>query len=106
MTTAADAAAQQTFIVVATMRDDANFAELAALRADEEKQLEVLHSLGRLGSHHVAPARGTVFLEVIAADEEHVAEVLATLPFHRFFEADVYPISDPAVANAALQADA
>ena len=80
----------ETFVVVATIRDDTNFADFAELRADEQKQLEVLQSAGKIGAHHVAAARRTVFLEVMATDEEQVVETLATLPFNRFFDLDIY----------------
>jgi hypothetical protein len=93
-----------TFMVVGTLREDANVAEFAALRDDEHKQLEVLRSDGRIGAHYVSPARGATFIEVIAADEEQVAETLATLPFARFFDAVVYPTTPPDPAEAAHRA--
>jgi hypothetical protein len=40
MSTTPNPAAAQTFMVVAIVRDDTNFAEFAALRDDEQKQLE------------------------------------------------------------------
>ena len=95
MSTALDPAPVQMFVVVATIRDDTDFTEFAALRADEQKQLELLQSDGRIGAHHVAPARRTVFLEVMATDEEQVGETLATLPFNKFFNLDIYPTSAP-----------
>jgi muconolactone delta-isomerase len=85
----------QTFVVVATIRDDTDFAEMMALRADEQKQIAVLQSDGKIGSDHVAPSRATAFLEVFASDEEHVMETLATLPFNPFFDVDIYPIAAP-----------
>jgi muconolactone delta-isomerase len=85
--------AAQTFVVVATIRDNTNFADMAALRADEEKRLEELQSDGRIGAHHIAAARRTVFLEVMAIDEDQVVETLAILPFHKFFDLDIYPTS-------------
>ena len=91
MSTTPNPAAAQTFMVVATVRDDTNFAEFAALRDDEQKQLELLRSDGRIGAHYVSPARRATFIEVIAADEKQVAETLATLPFGSFFDVDVYP---------------
>jgi len=97
-------AATPTFMVVATLRDDTNFTEFAALREDEQKQLEVLRSDGRIGAHYVSPARRATFIEVIAADEKHVAETLATLPFARFFDADVYPTTPPDPAEVAHRA--
>lgn len=94
----------QTFMVVATLHADTNFAEFEALRDDEHKQLELLRSDGRVGAHYVSPARGATFLEVIAADEKQVAETLATLPFARFFEVDVYPTTPPDAAEVAHRA--
>jgi hypothetical protein len=97
-------AAKPTFMVFATLRDDTDFAEFAALREDEQKQLEVLRSEGRIGAHYVSPARRATFIEVVAADEAQVAETLATLPFARFFDADVYPTTPPDPAEAAHRA--
>jgi muconolactone delta-isomerase len=97
-------AATQTFMVFATIRDDTDFAEFAALRDDEQRQLEVLRSDGRIGAHYISPARRATFIEVIAADEKRVAETLATLPFARFFEVDVYPTTPPDAAEAAHRA--
>jgi hypothetical protein len=91
-------------MVVATIRDDTNFAEFAALRDDEQKQLEVLRSDGRIGAHYVSPTRKATFIEVIAADEKQVAETLATLPFARFFDADIYLTTPPDTAQAAHRA--
>jgi muconolactone delta-isomerase len=97
-------AAAQTFMVVATLRDDTDFTEFEALRDDEHEQLETLRSTGRVGAHYISPARGATFLEVIAADEKQVAETLATLPFARFFDADVYPTTPPDAAEVAHRA--
>jgi hypothetical protein len=99
-----NAAAVPTFMVLATLRDDTDVAEFAALRDDERKQLEVLRSDGRIGAHYVSPARRATFVEVIAADEKQVAETLATLPFARFFDVDVYPTMPPDAAEVAHRA--
>lgn len=104
MSTTPDSAAAQTFMVFAVIRDDVNMAEFAALRDDEHKQLEVLRAAGKIGAHYVSPARRATFVEVIAADEKQVAETLATLPFARFFAADVYPTTPPDAAEAAHRA--
>jgi muconolactone delta-isomerase len=98
------ATSDQTFMVMATLRDDTDFAEFNALRDDEHKQLEVLRSEGRVGAHYVSPGRRATFIEVIAADEAKVAETLETLPFARFFEAEVYPTSPPDAAEVAHRA--
>ncbi|MFD5513039.1 muconolactone Delta-isomerase family protein [Streptomyces sp. NPDC127051] len=101
MSTTPNPAATKTFMVLATLRDDTDFAEFAALRADEHKQLEVLRADGRIGAHYVSPARQATFIEVIAAGEDQVAQTLATLPLARFFDADVYPTTPPDPAEAA-----
>jgi muconolactone delta-isomerase len=101
MSTTANPVSLPVFMVVATVRDDTNFAELAALRADEHNQLKMLQSEGRVGAHHLALARRTAFLEVMAADERHAEETVATLPFSKFFDIDIYPIAPPDSANPA-----
>jgi muconolactone delta-isomerase len=100
MSTTANPTAHQTFVVVATIRDDTNFADMMALRVDEQKQIAVLQSEGKVGADHVAPSRATAFLEVFASDEEHVMETLATLPFNPFFDVDIFPIAAPDEADA------
>jgi hypothetical protein len=104
MSTTPNPDAAQTFMVVAIIRDDANMAEFAALRDDEHKQLEVLRADGMIGAHWISPARRATFIEVIAADEKQAAETLATLPFARFFDADIYPTAPPDAAEAAHRA--
>jgi muconolactone delta-isomerase len=96
--------ATPTFMVVATLRDDTDLAEFAALRDDEQKQLEVLRSAGLVGAHYVSPARRATFVEVVADDEEQVTKTLATLPFARFFDAEVYPTTPPDPAEIAHRA--
>jgi muconolactone delta-isomerase len=95
MSSTADPTEFRTFIVVATIREDTDFAEMMALRADEQKRIAVLQSEGKIGADHVAPSRATAFLEVLASDEEHVMETLTTLPFHPFFDVDIFPIAAP-----------
>ncbi|MDT8911339.1 muconolactone Delta-isomerase family protein [Amycolatopsis sp. PS_44_ISF1] len=99
-----DSAAVQTFMVAAVLREDADLAEFAALRGEEEKQLERLRAEGRIGAHYVSPARRATFVEVIAADVPQVEATLATLPFARFFEADIYPTTPPDAAELAHRA--
>ena len=63
MSTTPDSAATQTFMVVGIIRDDANLAEFAALRDDEQKQLEALRSEGKIGAHYVSQPRKATFIE-------------------------------------------
>ena len=80
----------RTFMVVGTLRPDVDHAELAAAREEEHARLDVLRSEGRVGSHHVAPARNVAFMEVLAAEEAEVEDLLTSLPFSRFFDTDVF----------------
>lgn len=96
MPTTPDSAERQMFMVVGTIREDTDFDELAARRADEHRQLTLLQSQGAIGAHHLSLERTTVFLEVFATDQDDCAQILASLPFHDFFDADTYPISTPA----------
>ena len=66
--------------------------------------VEALRSEGKIGAHYVSQPRKATFIEVIAADEKQVAETLATLPFARFFDVDVYPTAPPDEAEAAHRA--
>lgn len=84
------------FMVVGTIRPDTDFDELAARRADEHRQLALLQSRGSVGAHHLSLDRMTVFLEVFATDSDDCAQILASLPFHDFFDPDTFPISTPA----------
>jgi muconolactone delta-isomerase len=94
----------QTFMVVGVLRDDTDFAEFNSLREDEHEQLEVLRAAGKVGAHYVSPGRRATFVEIIADDEETVGETLATLPFARFFDAEVYPTAPPDAAEIAHRA--
>lgn len=92
------------FMVVGTLRADTDPAEFAALREDEQKQLEVLRESGKIGAHYVSPARRATFIEIFAADEPEVGETIGTLPFARFFDAEVYPTAPPDAAELAHRA--
>ncbi|WP_432825833.1 hypothetical protein [Dactylosporangium sp. CA-092794] len=104
MSTTSSPTEARTFMVVGILRADTDLTEFNALRGDEQQQLEVLRSAGRIGAHYVSPARRATFIEVIATDEQNVAETLETLPFARFFDADVYPTTPPDAAEVAHRA--
>jgi hypothetical protein len=93
-----------TFMVVGTLRPDTDLADINALREAEHKQLEVLREERKIGVHYNSPARGTAFIEIIAEDEKEAAETMGTLPFARFFDADVYPTVPPDAAELAHRA--
>ena len=92
---------QQTFIVVATFTDDADMAAVAATVPEEIRQVEALRGQGRMGGVHVAFARRTVFIEVLAADEAAAIQTVQELPLARWFILDVYPTSAQGLPAAA-----
>ena len=101
MTTTTEGSTERTFMVLGTLREDVDPSQLAALRSDEQAQLEVLRSEGRIGAHHVSPTRRATFVEILAADEAGVRDTMATLPFAQFFDADIYPTTPPDAAEVA-----
>ncbi len=91
-------------MVVGVIREDADMAQLAALRDDEHKQLDLLRQERKVGAHYVSPTRRATFVEIFAADEQEAAETLSTLPFAQFFTIDVYPTVLPDAAELAHRA--
>jgi hypothetical protein len=91
----------QTFIVVATFKADTDMAEVAGLVPDEIAKVEELRSAQRMGAVHIALARGTVFIEVIAADEPGAVATVHELPLGKFFDLDVFATMPPGVPEAA-----
>ena len=79
-----------------------NFADLAALETDEEKQPKVLRSDGRIGAHHVAPARRAVFLEVKTADQDQVVKTLTSLHLPSS-SISIYPTAPPDTTGVDLR---
>ena len=104
MSTAPDLTGFQTFMVVGTIRNDADLAQFSALRDDEHRRLDLLRQEKRVGAHYVSPARGATFVEIFAADEQGAAETLSTLPFAQFFDIDIYPTALPDAAELAHRA--
>lgn len=81
----------QTFMVVATIREDTDLAALTSLIPDEMASVERLREQGKLGSVHVAFARRVIFIEACGADEADVTATVRSLPMGGFFDLDVYP---------------
>lgn len=88
---------QQTHIVVATFRGGLDMGEVAATIPAEVAKVEELRAAGRMGAVHIALARGTVFIEVLAADEAAAVDTVNELPMGRFFELDVFETMPPGI---------
>lgn len=93
--------AEQTFIVVATFKDGTDMSEVFGLIPDEVAKVEELRAAERMGAVHIALARGTVFIEVIAADEAAAVSTVLELPLGKFFDLDVFETVPPVIPEAA-----
>ena len=84
-----------TFMVIGQFDPETDLPLMSTVIAEEVAQVQTLKSEGRLGSVHVSPARGRVFLEVIAEDAVAAETTVQTLPMAKWWEIDVYPTVGP-----------
>ncbi len=89
-----------TFIVVASFSPDTDLPLMNAVVAEEVARVKALQAEGRLGAVHISPARGRVFLEVLAGDEDAASATVQTLPMAAWWEIDVYATIAPPPATA------
>ncbi len=90
-----------TYMVVATFKPDTDMSKLLPVIAEERAQVAALRGDGRLGSLHIAQARGTVFLEIFAPDEVQALTAVNSLPLSRWWNLDVYPTPEPTLPSEA-----
>jgi pyridoxamine 5'-phosphate oxidase family protein len=90
-----DVAPLPTFMVVATFKPDTDMGEVMTVVVAERAQVDVLKREGRMGSGHISQPRGTVFLEIFAANEADAALTVETLPMSKWWDLDVYPCPAP-----------
>jgi len=88
-----------TQLVVATFRADTDMAEVFAVVAEEQAQVEHLTAEGRLGSIYLSLARSTVFLETFGADADDARAIVGALPMSQWWDLDVFPLGAPEVAR-------
>lgn len=84
-----------TFMVIGAFNPETDLPLMTDVLADEVAQVKVLQSKGRLGSVHISPARGRVFLEVTAKDAAEANATVQTLPMATWWTIDVYPTVGP-----------
>ena len=84
-----------TFMVIGAFSPEADLPLMSTVLAEEVAQVKALQSEGRLGSVHISPARGRVFLEVIAEDGDAANATVQTLPMAKWWTIDVYPTVGP-----------
>lgn len=90
-----DALPLPAFIVVATFKPDTDMGEVMTVVVEERAQVDVLKREGRMGSGHISQPRGTVFLEIFAANEAAAVLTVKTLPMSKWWDLDVYPTPAP-----------
>jgi muconolactone delta-isomerase len=81
------------FMVICRFKEGTSMDEVFAVVADEQAQVKILEAEGRIGSIHLSLARGTVFIEVFAADEAAADVTVRTLPMARWWDIDVYRLA-------------
>ena len=84
-----------TFMVTGTFSPETDLPLMNSVLAEEIAQVEVLKAEGRLGSVHISPARGRVFLEILAEDAAEAKATAESLPMAQWWEIDVYPTVGP-----------
>ena len=93
-----------THMVVCTFRPGTDMADVFAVVAEEQAQVQALEREGRIGTIHLALARGTVFLEIFADDPAGAEATVRTLPMATWWDLDVFPIAAPAAPPVAPEA--
>jgi pyridoxamine 5'-phosphate oxidase family protein len=99
-----DVAPLPTFMVVATFKPDTDMGEVMTVVVEERAQVDVLKREGRMGSGHISQPRGTVFLEIFAANEANAASTVKTLPMSKWWDLDVYPCPAPILSASVIPA--
>jgi len=84
-----------THMVICTFRANTDMAEAFAVRDAEQAAALELQAAGMLGTIRLALTRGTVFLEVRAADDAGARAIVEQLPMARWWDLDVYPLAIP-----------
>ena len=84
-----------TFMVIGQFNPETDLPQMNAVLDEEIAMVHTLKSAGRLGSVHISPARGRVFLEIIAEDASAAEATVHTLPMAKWWEIDVYPTVGP-----------
>lgn len=79
-----------TFIAMARFSPETDLPETRTVIAEEVAQGQALRAEGRLGAVHISSAKGRVFLEVTADDEESAAATVETLPMAKWWEIEIF----------------
>ena len=89
------------FMVLCTFKEGTVMSEVFAVAAEEQATVAALAAEGRIGSVHLALARGTVFIETFAANSSDAEATIRSLPMAKWWNLDVYPIAAPVLPGGA-----
>ena len=84
-----------THVVVCTFKPETDMSAVVAVVAEERAQVAALVAAGRMGTVHLSPERGTVFLEVFADDVDAARATAESLPMAAWWDLDVFPTAAP-----------
>ena len=84
-----------TFMVIGAFDPEVDLPQMSTVLAEEVAQVQFLKYEGRLGSVHISPSRGRVFLEIIAKDAAEAQATAETLPMAKWWSIDIYPTVGP-----------
>ena len=90
-----------THVVMCTFKPGTVMSDVFAVVEEERAHVAALAAEGRIGSVHLSPERGTVFLEIFADDADAARATAETLPMARWWDLDVFPVAAPAKPEAA-----
>lgn len=89
------------FMVLCTFKEGTVMRDVFAVVAEEQAMVATLTAAGRLGSIHLSLARGTVFIEALAATADEAEATVRSLPMATWWNLDVYPLAAPAAPGGA-----
>jgi muconolactone delta-isomerase len=84
------------FMVVCTFKPGTDMTQVGAVVAEEQAKAQELQDAGRVTGIHLAIPRGTVFLQISAADAASAEATVKELPMSKFWDLDVFPLVLPA----------
>ena len=89
------------FMAICTFKEGTAMEDVFAVVAEEQAQVKILETQGRIGSIHLSLARGTVFIEIFADHEGGAVATVHTLPMSKWWDIDVYPLAAPVISEEA-----
>jgi len=87
------------FMVVCTFKQGTQMSEVFAVVAEEQAQVARLEAEGRIGSVHLALARGTVFIEAFGEDVDDVEATIRSLPMSTWWDLDTFALGAPSTSG-------